>query len=144
MSHRFLASSFLLFAVAVLVGSTGLEAQVTTATLYGVVNDSTGAVIPGASITATHQGTGVSRDSVKSHDNFFAKQSLSFPLLSDADETLCNAFGVIKEKTLYGRKHLGIERSTFLFDAKGKLRREWRGVKVAGHAAEVLQAAKEL
>jgi thioredoxin-dependent peroxiredoxin len=87
---------------------------------------------------------GVSRDSVKSHDNFCAKQSLDFPLLSDADETLCNAFGVIKEKTLYGRKHMGIERSTFLFDAKGKLRREWRGVKVAGHAEEVLKAAQEL
>src|SRR5690349_3781431 len=87
---------------------------------------------------------GVSRDSVKSHDNFCAKQSLNFPLLADEDEELCNAFGVIKDKTLYGRKFRGIERSTFLFDAKGKLRREWRGVKVAGHADEVLKAASEL
>ena len=87
---------------------------------------------------------GVSRDSVKSHDNFCSKQGLTFPLLSDADEELCDAFGVIKDKKLYGRTFRGIERSTFLFDAKGKLRREWRGVKVAGHADEVLKAASEL
>ena len=87
---------------------------------------------------------GVSRDSVKSHDNFCTKQGLTFPLLADEDEELCNTFGVIKDKTLYGRKFRGIERSTFLFDAKGKLRREWRGVKVAGHADEVLKAASEL
>ena len=87
---------------------------------------------------------GVSRDSVKSHDNFCAKQGLTFPLLADEDEELCNAFGVMKDKSLYGRKFRGIERSTFLFDAKGKLRREWRGVKVAGHADEVLKAASEL
>jgi peroxiredoxin Q/BCP len=90
------------------------------------------------------QVIGVSRDSVRSHDNFCAKQSLPFPLLADADEKLCDAFGVIKDKTMYGKKVRGIERSTFLFDAKGKLRREWRGVKVAGHAAEVLQAAAQL
>jgi peroxiredoxin Q/BCP len=87
---------------------------------------------------------GVSRDSIKSHDNFCAKQGLTFPLLADEDEELCNAFGVIKDKSLYGRKFRGIERSTFLFDAKGKLRRDWRGVKVAGHADEVLKAATEL
>jgi len=87
---------------------------------------------------------GVSRDTVKSHDNFCAKQGLTFPLLADEDEELCNALGVIKDKTLYGRKFRGIERSTFLFDAKGKLRREWRGVKVAGHADEVFKAASEL
>jgi peroxiredoxin Q/BCP len=87
---------------------------------------------------------GVSRDSTKSHDNFCAKQELPFPLLSDADETLCQAFGVIKDKTLYGRKVRGIERSTFLFDAKGVLRREWRGVRVRGHADEVYAAAVAL
>ncbi len=87
---------------------------------------------------------GVSRDSVKSHDNFCSKQSLDFPLLSDPDETLCNAFAVIKDKNLYGRKVRGIERSTFLFDERGVLRREWRGVKVKGHADEVLEAARAL
>jgi peroxiredoxin Q/BCP len=87
---------------------------------------------------------GVSRDSVKSHDNFCAKQDLPFPLLSDADETLCNAFGVIKDKNMYGRKVRGIERSTFLFDGKGVLRRQWRGVKVRDHADEVYAAAVDL
>ena len=87
---------------------------------------------------------GVSRDSARSHDNFCLKQQLPFPLLSDADESLCNAFGVIKDKNMYGRKVRGIERSTFLFDERGVLRREWRGVKVKGHADEVLEAARSL
>ena len=87
---------------------------------------------------------GVSRDSVKSHDNFVAKFQFPFALLSDADEALCQAFGVIKEKSLYGRKYMGVERSTFLFDGKGVLRRQWRGVKVKNHAAEVLAAVKAL
>jgi peroxiredoxin Q/BCP len=87
---------------------------------------------------------GVSRDSVKSHDKFIDKEKLSFPLLSDADEKLCKQFDVIKEKSLYGKKYLGIERSTFLLDATGILRREWRKVKVPGHAEEVLEAAKSL
>jgi peroxiredoxin Q/BCP len=87
---------------------------------------------------------GVSRDSVKSHDNFCAKQKLPFVLISDTDEALCQRFDVIKEKSLYGRKYLGIERSTFLFDAQGVLRQAWRGVKVAGHAEAVLAAAKAL
>ena len=87
---------------------------------------------------------GVSRDSVRSHDNFCAKQELPFPLLSDADESLCNALGVIKDKNMYGRKVRGIERRTFLFDERGVLRREWRGVKVKDHAAEVLEAARAL
>ena len=87
---------------------------------------------------------GVSRDSARSHDNFCLKQQLPFALLSDADETLCNAFGVIKDKNMYGRKVRGIERSTFLFDERGALRREWRGVKVKGHADEVLEAARSL
>jgi peroxiredoxin Q/BCP len=87
---------------------------------------------------------GVSRDSVKSHDKFTGKEKLPFPLLSDADEKLCKLFDVIQEKSLYGRKYLGIERSTFLLDGAGILRREWRKVKVPGHAEEVLEAAKSL
>ena len=87
---------------------------------------------------------GVSRDSIASHDKFRAKQGFPFDLLSDADEKLCGKFDVIREKTLYGRKFMGVERSTFLIDAAGKLRREWRKVKVKGHAAEVLDAVKEL
>lgn len=87
---------------------------------------------------------GVSRDSVKSHDKFTEKEKLPFPLLADEDETLCKQFDVIQEKSLYGRKYLGIERSTFLLDGTGILRREWRKVKVPGHAEEVLEAAKSL
>jgi peroxiredoxin Q/BCP len=87
---------------------------------------------------------GVSRDSVKSHEGFCAKQNLPFTLLSDPDEALCQALGVIKDKNMYGRKVRGIERSTFLFDQKGVLRRQWRGVRVPGHADEVLAAASEL
>lgn len=83
---------------------------------------------------------GVSRDSVKSHANFAAKQALPFPLISDADETWCNAFDVIHEKMLYGKRYLGIVRSTFLLDPEGKLFMEWRSVKVAGHAQAVLDA----
>ena len=86
---------------------------------------------------------GVSRDSLASHEKFKAKQKFPFELLSDADELLCRKFDVIKEKTLYGRKFMGIERSTFLIDDRGKLRQEWRKVKVKGHAAEVLEAVKK-
>ena len=85
---------------------------------------------------------GVSRDSMRSHDNFCAKQGFGFALVSDADEQLCNAFGVIKEKNMYGRKVLGIERSTFLISPDGRIAQEWRGVKVAGHANAVLQALR--
>ena len=87
---------------------------------------------------------GVSRDSVRSHENFKAKQGFPFALLSDAEEALCQAFDVIKEKNMYGRKVFGIERSTFLVDGTGVLRGEWRKVKVDGHAEEVLQAVREL
>ena len=87
---------------------------------------------------------GVSRDSIASHEKFKAKQGFPFDLLSDPDEKLCKKFDVIKEKTLYGRKFMGIERSTFLIDAEGKLRREWRKVKVKGHAQEVLDTVKAL
>ncbi len=87
---------------------------------------------------------GVSRDSLSSHEKFKAKFEFPFDLLSDADEELCRLFNVIREKNMYGRKVLGIERSTFLIDADGKLRREWRKVSVKGHAAEVLAAARDL
>jgi thioredoxin-dependent peroxiredoxin len=87
---------------------------------------------------------GVSRDSLKSHENFKSKQAFPFELLSDADETACNQFGVIKMKNMYGKQVRGIERSTFIIDAKGVLRREWRGVKVPGHAQEVLDFVKSL
>lgn len=87
---------------------------------------------------------GVSRDSIKSHENFKAKQEFPFELLSDKEETLCQLFDVIKEKNMYGKKVMGIERSTFLLDDKGVLRQEWRKVKVAGHVDEVLAAAKAL
>ncbi|HBL66028.1 MAG TPA: peroxiredoxin, partial [Achromobacter sp.] len=79
---------------------------------------------------------GISRDSLKSHENFKAKYELPFPLISDADETVCNLFGVIKQKNMYGKQVRGIERSTFLIDAYGVLVQEWRGVKVPGHAKE--------
>ena len=85
---------------------------------------------------------GVSRYSLASHEKFKGKQNFPFELLSDPDEVLCRKFDVIKEKTLYGRKFMGIERSTFLIDERGKLRKEWRKVKVKGHAAEVLEAVK--
>lgn len=90
---------------------------------------------------------GVSRDPLKSHQGFKAKFGLPFDLIADTDETLCRLFGVIKTKNMYGKQVVGIERSTFLFDAAGCLVREWRGVKVndgAGHAAAVLAAAREL
>jgi peroxiredoxin Q/BCP len=87
---------------------------------------------------------GVSRDSLKSHDKFREKEKLPFDLLSDEDEKVCRLFDVIQEKTLYGRKYMGVVRSTFLIDAHGILQREWRGVKVPGHVEEVLEAAKSL
>ncbi len=87
---------------------------------------------------------GISRDSIASHEKFKEKQGFKFDLISDPDEKLCKKFDVIHEKTLYGRKFMGVVRSTFLIDADGKLRQEWRKVKVAGHAAEVLEAAKSL
>jgi Peroxiredoxin len=87
---------------------------------------------------------GVSRESIPSHERFCAKYDFTITLLSDPDEAACKAFDVIKEKSMYGRKYLGIERSTFLFGADGRLAREWRGVKVPGHAEEVLAAARSL
>lgn len=87
---------------------------------------------------------GASRDSLKSHERFAEKHDFPFPLIADPDETLCRQFDVIKEKNMYGRKVMGIERSTFLFDADGKLAREWRKVRVPGHVEEVLQAVRDL
>ncbi len=87
---------------------------------------------------------GISRDSVKSHENFKAKQQFPFDLLSDEEERICSQFGVIKMKNLYGRQVRGIERSTFVLDAGRVVRREWRAVKVPGHAQEVLEFVKEL
>ena len=87
---------------------------------------------------------GISRDTVKSHEKFKAKMDFTFELLSDPDETVCNLFNVMKMKNMYGKQVRGIERSTFMFDATGELRREWRGVKIPGHVMEVLEFAKTL
>jgi len=87
---------------------------------------------------------GVSRDSVKTHDNFRNKHQFPFHLLSDSEETLCNQFDVIQEKSMYGRKFMGIVRSTFLIDGAGVLQHEWRKVRVPGHAEAVLEAVRAL
>lgn len=87
---------------------------------------------------------GVSRDGLKAQQNFKDKQAFNFDLISDKDEAVCQLFDVIKLKKLYGKEHLGIERSTFLIDSEGKLAREWRKVKVKGHVEEVLEAAQAL
>ena len=88
------------------------------------------------------QVLGVSRDSLKSHQNFCSKQGFKFDLVSDGDEAVCNAFGVIQPKKLYGREYVGIVRSTFLIDPDGVIRQKWQPVKVAGHAQAVLDALK--
>ena len=87
---------------------------------------------------------GISRDNLASHKKFAAKESLPFPLLADTEEQVCKLFDVIKEKSLYGRKYLGVERSTFLLDGGGRVQQEWRKVKVPGHAEEVLEAAQRI
>lgn len=87
---------------------------------------------------------GISRDSLDSHENFKARQAFPFDLISDAEEVACGLFGVIKMKTMYGKQVRGIERSTFVFDREGRLCREWRGVKVNGHAQEVLDFVRTL
>ncbi|HET7061758.1 MAG TPA: peroxiredoxin [Nitrosospira sp.] len=87
---------------------------------------------------------GISRDSVKSHQNFKTKMDFPFELLSDSDETVCELFGVMKMKNMYGKQVRGIERSTFVIDSNGILRREWRGVKIPGHVEEVLEFVKTL
>ena len=121
--------------------------------LYFYPKDMTsGCTREGIDFTAQHSAfkkakvtvAGVSADSTASHEKFKAKHKFPFELLSDADKALCQLFDVIREKSLYGRRYLGIERSTFLIDAKGVLRQEWRKVKVDGHVAAVLAAAKAL
>lgn len=115
-------------------------------------DDTPGCTIEGNDFTALHNkfkraGTvifGISADSIASHEKFKAKQGFTFDLISDPEQKLCNKFDVIREKNLYGRKFMGIVRSTFLIDSDGKLRREWRKVKVEGHAEEVLEAVKAL
>lgn len=87
---------------------------------------------------------GISRDSVKTHQNFCSKQGFQFELLSDTDESVCKQFDVLKLKKLYGKEHLGIERSTFVLNEKGEIAHEWRKVKVANHAQEVLDAVKQI
>ena len=87
---------------------------------------------------------GVSRDSLKSHEGFKEKYKYPFELISDTEEKLCNLFDVIKEKNMYGKKYMGIERSTFLINKEGKLSAEWRNVKVNGHSAEVLEEVKKI
>lgn len=87
---------------------------------------------------------GVSKDSIASHEKFRDKQGFRFDLISDPDEKLCKKFDVVQEKSMYGRKFMGVARSTFLIDADGKLRQEWRKVKVKGHAEAVLEAVKAL
>ena len=87
---------------------------------------------------------GISRDSLKSHAGFRSKFELPFELISDSEEKLCSQFGVMKMKNMYGKQVRGIERSTFVFDAAGQLAREWRGLKVPGHAQEVLEVVKSL
>ena len=87
---------------------------------------------------------GVSRDSVKSHENFKEKQSFPFQLISDPDENMCKAFDVMREKSMYGKKYIGVDRSTFLVNSEGHIVKEWRSVKVKGHVQEVLEAVKDL
>lgn len=121
--------------------------------LYFYPKDSTpGCTTEGRDFSAMHSKfkraktviLGVSRDSIASHEKFKEKQGFPFDLLSDPDERLCKQFDVIHEKSLYGRKFMGVVRSTFLIDAEGTLRQEWRKVKVKGHAEEVLEAVKAL
>src|SRR5256714_12477135 len=121
--------------------------------LYFYPKDNTpGCTVEGAQFRDLHKEfeklgavvLGVSRDSLKSHDSFKSKMQFPFELLSDADETLCQRFGVIKMKNMYGKKVRGIERSTFVIAGNGKIAKEWRGVKVPGHAEEVLAFVQSL
>jgi peroxiredoxin Q/BCP len=120
--------------------------------IYFYPKDNTsGCTAEGAAFAALHASfrkagadiVGISPDSLASHEKFKAKYEFPFELLADTDKKACALFDVIKEKSMYGRKYMGVERSTFLIDAKGVLRQEWRKVKVAGHAAEVLAAVRE-
>lgn len=121
--------------------------------LYFYPKDNTpGCTVEGTDFRDLHQQfvalgavvAGISRDSLKSHEGFKAKMGFPFPLLSDSEEKLCTLFGVIKMKNMYGKQVRGIERSTFVIDRDGVLRREWRGLKVPGHVQEVLDFVKTL
>lgn len=115
-------------------------------------DDTPGCTTEGCDFAAAHKKfekagaviLGVSRDSLKSHQGFKSKMGFPFELISDPDEKLCEAFGVMKMKNMYGKQVRGVERSTFVIDADGKLRREWRGVKVPGHVDEVLAFVQSL
>jgi peroxiredoxin Q/BCP len=129
------------------------ECRAQTLVLYFYPKDNTpGCTKEGVQFGALHEDFrragcdvyGVSRDSLKSHRNFKEKMGFPFDLLSDEDEALCQRFGVIKMKNMYGRQVRGIERSTFVLDAQRVIRREWRGVKIPGHAQEVLDFVKTL
>jgi peroxiredoxin Q/BCP len=124
-----------------------------TVVLYFYPKDNTpGCTTEGSDFAAAHGKfdkagavvLGVSRDSLKSHENFKAKMGFPFELISDPEEKLCDAFSVMKMKNMYGKQVRGIERSTFVIDGEGKLRREWRGVKVPGHVDEVLACVQSL
>ena len=124
-----------------------------TVVLYFYPKDNTpGCTTEGAQFRDLHRKfekagavvAGVSRDSLRSHENFKAKMGFPFQLVSDPEEALCKQFGVIKMKNMYGRQVRGIERSTFVIDAKGNLAREWRGIKVPGHAQQVLDFVTSL
>ncbi len=124
-----------------------------TLVVYFYPKDNTpGCTVEGADFRDRHKEfakagatlVGVSRDSVKSHEGFKAKMKFSFELLSDTDEKVCTLFGVMKMKNMYGKKVRGIERSTFVLDGEAAIAREWRGVKVPGHAQEVLDFVKTL
>ena len=121
--------------------------------IYFYPKDSTpGCTTEGLNFTDNHEKfkklnteiIGVSRESIKSHENFKLKQSFPFELLSDPDEKVCNAFDVMKLKSMYGRQYIGIDRSTFLINTEGKVIKEWRTVKVKGHVDEVVAAVKDL
>ena len=121
--------------------------------IYFYPKDSTpGCTTEGLNFTDNHEKfkklnteiIGVSRESIKSHENFKLKQSFPFELLSDPDEKVCNAFDVMKLKSMYGRQYIGIDRSTFLINTEGKVIKEWRTVKVKGHVDEVSAAVKDL
>ncbi|MFZ9315284.1 MAG: peroxiredoxin [Burkholderiaceae bacterium] len=136
------------------LGSTDLQAYIghQLVVYFYPKDDTPGCTVEGIDFTRLHadflaadtQILGVSRDSLPSHEKFCSKHALSIALASDPDEALCKAFDVIKTKNMYGKMVQGIERSTFLFDAKGVLRHIWRGVKVPGHAQEVLAQAQAL
>jgi peroxiredoxin Q/BCP len=124
-----------------------------TVVLYFYPKDNTpGCTAEGADFASAHKRftqagavvLGVSRDSLKSHENFKAKMQFPFELIADPDEELCAAFGVMKMKNMYGKQVRGVERSTFVIDGVGRLRREWRGVKVPGHVDEVLAFVQSL